>query len=241
MLNRFALILLLLGVVTAGVPCEGGPCVSQATCKAGFKCYERTRGGAVGICLTQVESKYGCDICEEGVCWPLGSKHNKDTAMQQLLKEYKIELEQKDYQLRHEEKLLHSKRTSSVVKYVVIGAVTFAFVILVIFLFERFYPRRRRSTRPPPPPPEIIRIDPESSDDSSVESETENLLRDEVEDSTPDLDPEDANTCKICFDHAIDCVLLDCGHMCVCMSCAKRMKLCPMCRKPIRKRKRIYK
>ncbi|KAG7166220.1 uncharacterized protein LOC121869608 [Homarus americanus] len=36
--------------------------------------------------------------------------------------------------------------------------------------------------------------------------------------------------CKICMDRAIDCVLLECGHMVACTQCGKQMAECPVCR-----------
>ncbi|XP_051934680.1 E3 ubiquitin-protein ligase rififylin [Hippocampus zosterae] len=40
----------------------------------------------------------------------------------------------------------------------------------------------------------------------------------------------DGNLCRICMDAAIDCVLLECGHMITCTKCGKRMSECPICR-----------
>ncbi|XP_061537231.1 E3 ubiquitin-protein ligase rififylin isoform X2 [Phycodurus eques] len=40
----------------------------------------------------------------------------------------------------------------------------------------------------------------------------------------------DQNLCRICMDAAIDCVLLECGHMITCTKCGKRMNECPICR-----------
>ncbi|XP_068166432.1 E3 ubiquitin-protein ligase RNF34a [Antennarius striatus] len=40
----------------------------------------------------------------------------------------------------------------------------------------------------------------------------------------------DDNLCRICMDAAIDCVLLECGHMITCTRCGKRMSECPICR-----------
>ncbi|XP_037122762.1 E3 ubiquitin-protein ligase rififylin isoform X1 [Syngnathus acus] len=40
----------------------------------------------------------------------------------------------------------------------------------------------------------------------------------------------DQNLCRICMDAAIDCVLLECGHMITCSKCGKRMSECPICR-----------
>jgi hypothetical protein len=35
--------------------------------------------------------------------------------------------------------------------------------------------------------------------------------------------------CVICLDAAIDTVLLDCGHLCVCRGCVQVVKSCPVC------------
>jgi len=39
--------------------------------------------------------------------------------------------------------------------------------------------------------------------------------------------------CIICFDRRIDCVLLECGHLAVCMSCSKNLRECPICRRMV--------
>lgn len=36
--------------------------------------------------------------------------------------------------------------------------------------------------------------------------------------------------CKICMEEGVDCVILDCGHMCTCTSCGKQLSECPICR-----------
>lgn len=36
----------------------------------------------------------------------------------------------------------------------------------------------------------------------------------------------DENTCKICMENAIDCVLLECGHMLTCTDCGKILSEC---------------
>ncbi|XP_067932381.1 uncharacterized protein [Watersipora subatra] len=56
------------------------------------------------------------------------------------------------------------------------------------------------------------------------------LLNPQVsEDGTP-TSHEEPELCKICMDSAIDCVLLDCGHMVSCTKCGKQMNECPICR-----------
>lgn len=50
--------------------------------------------------------------------------------------------------------------------------------------------------------------------------------------------------CKICFDMKINCVILPCGHLCICMNCSrqlsKRSGKCPVCRGPIQQAKQVY-
>jgi len=43
----------------------------------------------------------------------------------------------------------------------------------------------------------------------------------------------DENACKVCFENPIDCVLLKCGHMVVCIECGTNLKNCPICRQAI--------
>ncbi|XP_076435063.1 E3 ubiquitin-protein ligase RNF34-like isoform X3 [Babylonia areolata] len=49
---------------------------------------------------------------------------------------------------------------------------------------------------------------------------------------TGGADPEQ-DVCKICMDAAIDCILLECGHMITCSKCGKRLADCPICRQYI--------
>lgn len=39
--------------------------------------------------------------------------------------------------------------------------------------------------------------------------------------------------CKICMDAAINCVLLECGHMVTCTQCGRRLAECPICRQNV--------
>jgi len=55
-----------------------------------------------------------------------------------------------------------------------------------------------------------------------------------------DEEREDDNVCKICFNLPSNCVLLECGHMCTCFECGKKLIQCPFCRKHIDKVKKIY-
>ena len=48
-----------------------------------------------------------------------------------------------------------------------------------------------------------------------------------------------AYTCAICVEQPRECSFQPCKHVFCCMECAKRLKKCPICREPIRKRNRI--
>lgn len=54
-------------------------------------------------------------------------------------------------------------------------------------------------------------------------------------------DISDENLCKICMEQAIDCVLLECGHMISCVACGKRLAECPICRQYVVRAVRIFK
>ena len=41
---------------------------------------------------------------------------------------------------------------------------------------------------------------------------------------------ENAFMCKICWEAAVDCVLLECGHMLTCVKCGRQLHECPVCR-----------
>ncbi|XP_007900424.1 E3 ubiquitin-protein ligase RNF34a isoform X1 [Callorhinchus milii] len=51
----------------------------------------------------------------------------------------------------------------------------------------------------------------------------------------------DENLCRICMDSAIDCVLLECGHMVTCTKCGKRMSECPICRQYVVRAVHVFK
>ncbi|CAF1108858.1 unnamed protein product [Adineta ricciae] len=51
----------------------------------------------------------------------------------------------------------------------------------------------------------------------------------------------DENLCKICMDESIDCVFLDCGHLCTCIRCGKQLSECPLCRSYIVRVVRVFK
>ncbi|XP_004364664.1 hypothetical protein CAOG_01796 [Capsaspora owczarzaki ATCC 30864] len=43
----------------------------------------------------------------------------------------------------------------------------------------------------------------------------------------------DDDLCVVCLDHERNAVLLECGHRCACMTCARELRACPICRRSI--------
>ena len=48
-----------------------------------------------------------------------------------------------------------------------------------------------------------------------------------------ELKAQDSELCNICMANQIDCLILECGHMCTCLICAKELFYCPICRQEI--------
>ena len=51
---------------------------------------------------------------------------------------------------------------------------------------------------------------------------------------------KDQDVCRICYSATIDCVLVPCGHLCMCMVCARKLEYCPYDRKLIHHIQPIY-
>lgn len=61
--------------------------------------------------------------------------------------------------------------------------------------------------------------------------------RHDTEPAMSEISPE--MICRVCMDNPFNVVLVPCGHLAVCASCAERCKDCPICRRPIRGTVRI--
>jgi len=46
--------------------------------------------------------------------------------------------------------------------------------------------------------------------------------------------------CIICYDRRIDAVLLECGHLAVCVTCTKNLRECPICRRLVSRVVQIF-
>lgn len=51
---------------------------------------------------------------------------------------------------------------------------------------------------------------------------------------------KDARLCKICYSREVRLVFMPCGHLLACAECAKNMKMCGVCRKPIERTVQVY-
>ncbi len=52
---------------------------------------------------------------------------------------------------------------------------------------------------------------------------------------------DDDSLCKICFENPMDSVLIPCGHIISCVSCASALKECAVCRYEIKQVVKVYK
>jgi len=60
----------------------------------------------------------------------------------------------------------------------------------------------------------------------------------EKNDGKADID--EVEECVVCFENAIDTVLLECGHSCTCTPCGEKLNECPMCRAVIVRIVKVY-
>ena len=64
---------------------------------------------------------------------------------------------------------------------------------------------------------------------SSASQATQNEIRLRPE----ELEVRESDICNICMSNPIDCLILECGHMSTCITCAKLLSKCPICREQI--------
>ncbi len=105
------------------------------------------------------------------------------------------------------------EKTSSVRKwkYVTVGFAVAGGALLLVWLYRRWQqrPRRVASNRFIQPP----------------------VPNEEFEQNIPDEGEE--QSCVICLTRRRNVVILDCGHICACRTCAEQVNICPICRADI--------
>ena len=67
----------------------------------------------------------------------------------------------------------------------------------------------------------------------SESSSASQAIQNETRLRPEELKLRDSDLCNICMSNPIDCLILECGHMATCLTCAKSLSKCPMCRKQI--------
>ena len=51
----------------------------------------------------------------------------------------------------------------------------------------------------------------------------------------------DSELCNICMSNPINCLILECGHMATCLTCANSLSKCPICRNQIARLVKAFK
>lgn len=74
-----------------------------------------------------------------------------------------------------------------------------------------------------------------------IEMEINDSSRSVQESSASKSSSSEGDLCKICMESLIECVLLDCGHMCSCIKCGKQLAECPICRQNVVRVVRVFK
>ncbi|CAF4307618.1 unnamed protein product, partial [Rotaria sp. Silwood2] len=76
-------------------------------------------------------------------------------------------------------------------------------------------------------------------------NKVELLYRDRKQQKEPNTsvpsEQSDENLCKVCMNAPIDCVFLNCGHLCTCVNCSQQLSECPLCRSFIIRAVRVFK
>ncbi|KAI9853166.1 MAG: hypothetical protein M1838_000022 [Thelocarpon superellum] len=55
-----------------------------------------------------------------------------------------------------------------------------------------------------------------------------------------EVSDDEVQLCQICYEGEMDSLFYDCGHVCACLACAKRLSTCPVCRRDVLGVVKIY-
>ncbi|XP_025994182.1 E3 ubiquitin-protein ligase XIAP [Solenopsis invicta] len=79
-----------------------------------------------------------------------------------------------------------------------------------------------------------------SSQETNTEASAASSKVNSEEQSIQTPSDKDARLCKICYSREIRIVFMPCGHLLACAECAKNMKVCGVCRKPVELTVQVY-
>lgn len=102
------------------------------------------------------------------------------------------------------------------------------------------------STRPRTAPPMVASRRPSVSSSSIIASTVSHVKRVQIRSAMDSQSSEHLptpmvlDTCCVCYGRTRDHAFEPCFHMCVCLSCAKRVRHCPLCRVAVLRVHRIY-
>jgi hypothetical protein len=91
----------------------------------------------------------------------------------------------------------------------------------------------------------------DDEDDDGDDDDEDDDDEEEDDEDDPKREPKEIkeeDLCKICFSREKNCVLVPCGHKCMCMECAKVLKkgkaqgsfICPICKRRIKQTVKVF-
>ncbi|CAM9376334.1 unnamed protein product, partial [Ectocarpus sp. 6 AP-2014] len=64
-------------------------------------------------------------------------------------------------------------------------------------------------------------------------AQAESLASSPSSEARPAEHERERNECIVCMTDEVNCVLVPCGHHCICLTCASRLEECPICRRAV--------
>ena len=206
------------GLPVAEVPSDGSRCNHAGDCGPCSVCSE-------GVCVPSATLKPGSTHADSSMQQLAAELTEEERKNRDLTLQLRVERSQNDRlekTVRMEEDSVHSLRHASVFKSLTGKFIVAAgSVVLAVFAVALAYLKRQnllardaaarataRAAAAASSEPQAHELETESEDEDVPEDEERALLSSHEAAAPAELDPEDPNTCKVCFDHVIDCVLV---------------------------------